>query len=142
MAKASVTVDGVMAGRCGKGLLLLVAAHREDTEQNSKRLAEKASTLRIFNDEAGKMNLALGDLPSQQEPQILAISNFTVYGDASKQRRPSFMDAAPYADGERLFNSFVQALRDLGLSVETGVFGAHMDVELVNDGPVTLILEA
>lgn len=141
VSKASVSVDGQVVGHCGNGLLLLVAAHKEDLEQNAQRLAQKTATLRIFNDQAGKMNLALADLPPQTDPQILAVSNFTVYGDASSQRRPSFVQAAPYAEGERLFNRFVEHLRAQGLTVQTGQFGADMKVELVNDGPVTLILD-
>jgi len=118
-----------------------VGAHKDDTEANAKKLAEKISTLRIFNDEAGKMNIALADLPKQEEAQILAVSNFTVYGDASGQRRPSFVQAAPYEEGEQLFHQFVDQLKSLGIQTETGEFGADMQVELVNDGPVTLILD-
>lgn len=136
-----MSVDDHVVGRCGQGFLLLVGAHKDDTDQNARKLAEKVSTLRVFNDEARKMNLALADLPAQNEPQVLAVSNFTVYGDASGQRRPSFGQAAAYAEGERLFNLFVESLRALSITTETGVFGAHMDVELVNDGPVTLILD-
>lgn len=139
---ASVSVDGEVAGRCGPGFLLLVGAHVDDTDAHARKLAERISKLRVFNDEAGKMNLALSDLPPSDAPQILAVSNFTVYGNTVGQRRPSFIEAAPYAEGERLFNVFVAALRDLGLRVETGVFGADMQVELVNDGPVTLVIDA
>lgn len=137
----SVTVGDRLVGKCGKGFVLLVGAHKDDTDANAKKLAEKISTLRIFNDDAGKMNIALADLPPQDEAQILAISNFTVYGDASGQRRPSFVQAAPYQEGERLFHLFVDQLRSLGIKTETGEFGADMQVELVNDGPVTLILD-
>ena len=87
------------------------------------------------------MNIALGDLPPQEEAQVLAVSNFTVYGDASGQRRPSFIQAASYEEGERLFHAFVDHLRHLGVKTETGEFGADMQVELVNDGPVTLVLD-
>lgn len=139
--RAAVEVEGQRVGHCGPGLLLLVAAHRSDTEREALRLAEKVATLRIFNDETGKMNLALGDLPKQDESRILAVSNFTVLGDASGQRRPSFTEAAPFEEGKVLFEALVKALRSQGLSVETGVFGADMQVELVNDGPVTLILD-
>ena len=142
VSRAEVAVAGRLVGRCGQGFLLLVAAHRDDTEQNAKRLAEKIANLRVFNDEAGKMNISLKDLPPQQEAHVLAVSKFTVYGDASGQRRPSFHEAAPYAEGERLFHLFVDYLRAQGLTVETGEFGADMQVELVNDGPVTLILDA
>jgi D-tyrosyl-tRNA(Tyr) deacylase len=131
-----------LVGKCGKGFVLLVGAHKDDTEANAKKLAEKIATLRVFNDEAGKMNIALDGLQPQEEAQVLAVSNFTVYGDASGQRRPSFVQAAPYEEGERLFHAFVDQLRRLGIKTETGEFGADMQVELVNDGPVTLILDA
>ena len=138
---ASVSVDGKVVGRCGRGYLLLVGAHKDDREVDALKLAVRICNLRVFNDDVGKMNLALKDLPSQPEPQILAVSNFTVYGNTVGQRRPSFVDAAPYEEGHRLFNLFVHHLRLLDLSVETGVFGADMQVELVNDGPVTLVLD-
>lgn len=141
VTRASVSVGDRLVGKCGHGLLLLVAAHKDDTDQNARRLAEKISTLRIFNDEAGKMNISIKDLP-HDGPQILAVSNFTVYGDATGQRRPSFIEAAPYAEGDRLFHLFVDYLRAQNLTVETGEFGADMEVELVNHGPVTVILEA
>lgn len=137
VSRASVTVDGQVTGQCSKGLLVLLAAGREDTEAHAAKMADKIGTLRIFNDAAGKMNFALGDVGGT----VLAVSNFTVYGDASKQRRPSFMDAAPYERGEELFECFVSELKKSGIHVETGVFGAHMDVELVNDGPVTIVVE-
>ena len=141
VSKATVTVGDRPVGKCGNGFVLLVGAHKDDTDANAKKLAEKIATLRIFNDEAGKMNISLQDLPPQDEAQVLAISNFTVYGDASGQRRPSFVQAAPYAEGEKLFHAFVDHLRNQGITTETGEFGADMQVELVNDGPVTLILE-
>ena len=134
---AEVTVEGQVVGRCGVGLLVLVAAHREDVEANAQKLADRIKGLRIFNDAEGKMNLALADV----DGSVLAVSNFTVYGETSKNRRPSFVESAPYADGERLFESFVTALRATGIQVATGVFGAHMDVSLVNDGPVTVIVD-
>jgi D-tyrosyl-tRNA(Tyr) deacylase len=129
-------------GKCGPGFVLLVGAHKNDTDANARKLAEKISTLRIFNDEAGKMNIALTDLPPQEEAQVLAVSNFTVYGDASGQRRPSFVQAASYEEGEKLFHAFVDYLRRHGIQTETGEFGADMQVELINDGPVTLGLDA
>lgn len=142
VSRASVVVDGRVVGRCGPGLLVLAAAHREDTEANAKKLADRVIGLRIFNDEAGKMNLALAAIPETSEPNILAVSNFTVYGETSKNRRPSFIESAPYEEGRLMFDAFVEELRHLGARVETGEFGAHMDVELVNDGPVTVIVEA
>jgi D-aminoacyl-tRNA deacylase len=141
VARASVSVDGKVVGRCGQGLLLLLAAHRNDTEREAERFAGKVVNLRIFNDSEGKMNLSLKDLPPQDEPAVLAISNFTVYGETAKNRRPSFVEAAPYERGKELFERAVEAMQILGLSVQTGTFGAHMDVELVNDGPVTIVLE-
>ncbi|MBX3118981.1 MAG: D-tyrosyl-tRNA(Tyr) deacylase [Fimbriimonadaceae bacterium] len=137
--EAQVDVEGKTVGQIGKGLLVLCAAHANDTEREANKLADKVSGLRIFNDADGKMNLALRDVG---EPVgILAISNFTVYGDARKSRRPSFTEAAPYEKGELLFARFVEELKSLGHRVETGVFGADMKVKLTNDGPVTILLE-
>lgn len=132
-----MVVDGETVGDIGPGLLVLAAAHREDTEANAAKMADRVKGLRIFNDSEGKMNLSLVDVGGA----VLAVSNFTVYGETAKNRRPSFIASALYEDGERLFNHFVQALRNLGVQVETGVFGAHMDVTLINDGPVTVIVE-
>lgn len=129
-------------GRCGPGFLVLAAAHRDDDTKKAEKLADRIAGLRIFNDGDGKMNLALKDLPPSEEPQILAVSNFTVYGDCAKSRRPSFVEAAPYDVGEKLFGEFVAALRGFGVSVETGVFGADMRVRLENDGPVTVVVES
>lgn len=140
---ASVTVDGREVGRCGPGLLLLVGVHREDTEAEAAQLADKVLGLRIFNDPQGKMNLAIRDFPDAKigfELEILAVSNFTVYGDA-KSRRPGFTESAGFEKGKALFERFVGELRRLGASVQTGVFGADMRVSLVNDGPVTLVLD-
>ena len=138
---AEVRVDSMAIGRCGPGFLLYVAAHRDDTNSDAEKLAEKVSTLRLLADPDGKMNLALGDLPESDEPQVLAISNFTLYGDASKQRRPSFMESAPYERGQVLFDHFVAKLKSLQIRTEVGEFGAHMEVESINDGPVTLVLD-
>lgn len=138
VSSASVSVDGRLVGSCEVGYVVLLAALRSDTAANAEKMADRVRGLRVFNDEAGKMNLALADVGGS----VLAISNFTVAGDASKNRRPSFIDAASFEDGRGLFDAFVEALRGLGLRVETGEFGAHMDVQLVNDGPVTVILEA
>jgi len=144
---ATVVVDGREVGRCGYGLMLLVGVHKDDTAAEAKKLAEKISTLRIFNDPDGKINLSLLDFPCKDpqgpkfEYDILAVSNFTVYGDAKKNRRPSFTSSAPYEQGQALFNTFVAELRKIGLDVQTGTFGAHMTVSLVNDGPVTIILD-
>ncbi len=135
---ASVLIDNKTVGKCGVGLLALVAAHKDDTPESAAKMATKLATLRIFNDEAGKMNLSLADVPGSG---VLAVSNFTVYGDAAGQRRPSFVEAAPFEQGKALFDHFVASLRAQNVAVETGVFGADMQVELINDGPVTIILE-
>lgn len=139
---ASVEVEGKTIGQCGKGLLVFAGAHVSDSEQEAKKLADRVLGLRIFNDEQGKINLSIRDLQDKGEVVgVLAISNFTVYGDASKNRRPSFIEAAAYERGEELFNRFVASLRELNCPVETGMFGADMKVTAVNDGPVTLILD-
>ena len=137
--EASVTVDGKIIGQCGRGLVLLVGVHKDDTNAEAKKLAEKVVGLRIFNDPEGKMNLSLQDFDPKLE--ILAISNFTVYGDAKSQRRPSFMNSAPFELGKQLFDQFVAEIRALGITIETGEFGADMQVSLVNDGPVTIVLD-
>ena len=137
--EASVTVDGKIIGQCGRGLVLLVGVHKDDTNAEAKKLAEKVVGLRIFNDPEGKMNLSLQDFDPKLA--ILAISNFAVYGDAKSQRRPSFMNSAPFELGKQLFDQFVAEIRALGITVETGEFGADMQVSLVNDGPVTIVLD-
>lgn len=141
VSRASVTVEGKIVGECGKGLLVLAAAHSDDTEADAVKLADRVCGLRIFNDAEGKMNLSLEDLGELDQPEILAISNFTLYGDALKSRRPSFVQSAGYEQGRALFDRFVTALRERYPRTQTGVFGAHMDVELVNDGPVTLVID-
>lgn len=140
MKWAKVTVGGRLVGRCGPGFLVFAGAGVEDDAQRAANLADRVWGLRIFNDEAGKMNLALKDVSPQGEPNILAVSNFTLYGDTS-QRRPSFSRAAPYERGRELFDLFVSELRTLGATVETGEFGADMQVETLNDGPVTLVID-
>jgi D-aminoacyl-tRNA deacylase len=140
---ASVSVGGREVGRCGPGLLLLVGVHRDDTEAEAKLLADRIMGLRIFNDPQGKMNLSIRDFPQTEggfELEILAVSNFTVYGDA-KSRRPSFTASAGYDQGRALFARFVQEIGILGGAVQTGEFGADMRVSLVNDGPVTLVVD-
>jgi D-tyrosyl-tRNA(Tyr) deacylase len=140
VSSASVSVDGEIVGSCGPGLLLLVGIHRDDESGGLKKVADKVSNLRIFNDAEGKMNLSLLDL-SESEPGILAVSNFTVYGNAEKSRRPSFSDSAGFEKASTLFEQFVAALKETGIPVATGVFGADMQVSLLNDGPVTLVLD-
>jgi len=147
VSAATVRVDGKEVGRCGYGLMLLVGVHREDTAATAKKMAEKIANLRVFNDEEGKINRSLLDFPAKDSPRpmleydVLAVSNFTVCGDARKSRRPSFTESAPYELGKELFEQFVVELRGLGVDVQTGVFGAHMEVSLINDGPVTLVLD-
>lgn len=141
VSRAEVVVDGRVVGRCGPGYVVLCAAERRDTEEDAIKMADRVAGLRIMGDADGKMNLSLRDLPESELPRVLAISNFTVIGETSKNRRPSFATAAPFEEGRRLFGRFVEEMRSRGLSVDTGLYGAHMEVHLVNDGPVTVILE-
>ena len=122
----------------GRGFLALVGVAHEDDAAAARKLAAKTARLRVFDDDAGLMNLALGDVGGE----VLAVSQFTLYADARKGNRPSFTDAAPPELGEAVYEAYVEALRAEGVPVQTGVFGAHMQVELVNDGPVTILLEA
>ena len=133
---ASVTVDGAVTGEIEGGLLLLVGIGPADGPNDARRLAEKAATLRIFNDDAGKFNRSLLDVGGA----ALVVSQFTLYADTRKGRRPSFIDAAPPDVAAPLVDAFAEALRGQGVRVERGVFGAHMRVALVNDGPVTIML--
>ncbi|MEM1502268.1 D-aminoacyl-tRNA deacylase [Domibacillus sp. 8LH] len=135
--QASVTVDGAIKGAIDSGLVLLVGVTHEDTEQDAAWLAEKIVHLRIFEDESGKMNESL----LERGGSILSVSQFTLYGDCKKGRRPNFMKAASGVQAEGLYDVFNRLIREKGVQVETGVFGAMMDVSLVNDGPVTLILD-
>lgn len=137
VSKASVTVDGNVVGAIDAGLMILLGVEHGDVDRDSSFLARKAAELRIFSDEEGKMNRSVIDIGGK----VLVISQFTLIADWKKGRRPSFIKAAPPAEGNRLYEHFVQEVRTLGLHVETGTFGAHMDVSLVNDGPVTMILE-
>jgi D-tyrosyl-tRNA(Tyr) deacylase len=141
VTEASVSVDGEVVGSCGQGFVALVAAHRDDTTAEAVKLADRVWGMRVFSDAEGKMNLALRDLPKDRRIGVLAISNFTLYGDPSKNRRPSFVQSAPFDQGKELFERFVTELQNLGCEVETGVFGAHMTVDSVSDGPVTLIVD-
>lgn len=138
VARASVKVEGVITGEIGKGLLLLVGVGREDSEKDADYLVEKTLGLRTFEDEQGKINRNLAEAGGA----ILAVSQFTLYGDCKKGRRPSFDAAAPPDQALVLFDYFVSQLRASGTRVETGVFRAHMDVELLNDGPVTLLYDS
>jgi D-tyrosyl-tRNA(Tyr) deacylase len=137
VTKASVAVDGRVTGAIGRGFCLLVGYTHGDTEAVNAWMAEKVAGLRLFADAGEKMNLA----PAEVEAGVLVVSQFTLYGDAAKGRRPSFVDAARPEVAEPLYRDFVARLRATGLPVETGEFGAMMQVEIHNDGPVTLILE-
>ena len=138
VSRARVVVDGKVTGEIGPGLVVLIAIGRDDTESTAIFMADKILNLRIFNDEQGKMNHSLLDTGGA----VLAVSQFTLYGDARGQRRPSFMQAAPPEKGKTLYEEFSRALEKLGVRVETGVFQAHMSVELANDGPVTILLDS
>ena len=135
--QAKVTVAGEVTGQIGAGLLVLLGVATTDTDVEAKWLAEKVAGLRIFEDEAGKMNLALAEAGGA----MLVVSQFTLLGDCRRGRRPSFVDAAPPELAERLYEAFVDAVRSLGIAVATGRFRQHMEVALINDGPVTLIVE-
>ncbi len=137
VSSASVTVDGRVTGQIGFGMLILLGVTHTDTESHADRLAAKLASLRFFNDEAGKMNLACHDVGGE----VLVISQFTLYGDCRKGRRPSYTDAAGPEKAERLYDYFIEKMKGLGVPVASGVFGAMMKVSLVNEGPVTLIVD-
>ena len=137
VSEASVEVDGVIVGRSGPGLLVLLGVGHGDGEAQARSLAEKSARLRIFADEAGKFNHSLLDSAGS----ALVVSQFTLYADTRRGRRPGFSDAAPPELAAPLVEAFCAALRALGVPVETGSFGANMRVALVNDGPVTIILD-
>ena len=134
---ASVTVEGNVIGRIGQGFLILLGVTHEDTEVQAVKLADKLTGLRIFEDENGKMNQGLESV----DGQVLVVSQFTLYGNCRKGRRPDFLAAARPEVAIPLYEKFVQLIRDKGIHVETGEFGAEMLVESINDGPVTLILD-
>jgi len=138
VSKASVTVEGRVVGSIGPGFLVLLGVRQGDTEADADYLAEKIAYLRIFEDAEGKMNLSLLDVGGG----ALVISQFTLYGDARKGRRPSFSDAAPPEQANRLYAYFCDRLTGCGITVARGVFQAHMDVALINQGPVTLLLDS
>ena len=138
VSRASVTVGGERVAEIGRGYLALVGVTHGDSAATAGKLAAKTARLRIFEDDAGLMNLALAHVGGE----VLAVSQFTLYADARKGNRPSFVGAARPAQGEAVYEAFVEELRAAGVPVKTGIFGAHMHVELVNDGPVTILLEA
>ena len=135
---AQVTVEGDVVGKIKAGVMVLVGITHDDTEADAEYLAEKIAHLRIFEDESGKMNSSLLDI----EGEVLSVSQFTLYGDCRKGRRPNYMNAAKPDYANKLYEMFNQKLKEKGLHVETGTFGAMMDVQFTNDGPVTLIIES
>ncbi|MGI3184504.1 D-aminoacyl-tRNA deacylase [Nioella aestuarii] len=137
VSEASVQVDGQIVGQTGRGLLILVCAMQGDTEAKAETLANKISKLRIFQDDAGKMNLSLAAI----EGSALVVSQFTLAADTSRGNRPGFSTAAAPADGDRLYQHFAAHLASLGIPTETGRFGADMKVSLINDGPVTIWID-
>ena len=137
VTSASVTVDGEVTGRIGTGYLVLLGVGQGDTEEDCRRLADKLINLRIFSDENGKINLSLTDVGGD----LLIVSQFTLYADCRKGNRPNFIQAGKPDEAERLYNYFADYCRSKGKHVETGIFGADMKVELVNDGPFTIVLE-
>jgi len=138
VSRARVTVDGKLTGEIGPGLLILLGVGKQDSSAVAASLAEKTANLRMFEDQQQKMNLSLRDTKGA----ALVVSQFTLYGDARGQRRPSFVSAAPPALAKQLYEEFCQSLRRLGVSVATGIFQAMMSVELVNEGPVTILLDS
>lgn len=138
VSSASVVVQGETVGSIGRGLLLLCGIHGTDTAAELKWMADKVVNLRIFEDDEGKMNRSVLDVGGG----VLAVSQFTLYGDCRKGRRPSFIEAAPPEQADRLYQEFVGLLRARVEPVQTGVFQTHMDVSLVNDGPVTILLDS
>ncbi|MBD3345573.1 MAG: D-tyrosyl-tRNA(Tyr) deacylase [Chitinivibrionales bacterium] len=135
--QSTVSVEGTITGKIGKGILILLGVHATDTETEAEFCAKKCAELRIFSDEAGKMNRSVLDI----DGEALVVSQFTLYGDCRKGRRPSFVEAARPEKGNELYEYFVACLKQRVHKVETGIFGAMMDVEIVNDGPVTMIVE-
>lgn len=138
VSRASVTVEQEVVGTIGQGLLVLLGVSNKDTETDAQYCVEKILNLRIFEDAEGKMNLSLIDLAGE----LLVVSQFTLYGDTRRGRRPSFIDAAPPAEANRLYEYFVAECRQQISNVQTGQFQAMMDVELLNDGPVTILIDS
>ena len=139
---ASITVDGKITGSIERGLLVYLGVAVDDTEKDAAWMADKAANLRIFEDPQGKMNLSIKELENTDKTGILAVSQFTLLGDASKGRRPFFGAAAEPGKAKALYELFMEKIREQGLLCEAGIFQAHMDVSYVNDGPVTIILDS
>lgn len=138
VTKASVEVDGSTVGRIDTGLLVLLGVAKDDGERDALYLADKISSLRIFADEQGKMNRSIADI----DGAVLLVSQFTLLGETAKGRRPDFTEAAAPEQAKALYEKMAEAFRGKGLTVETGRFGAYMQIELINDGPVTLLLDS
>lgn len=138
VARAELSVNGERVASIGRGYVVLVGVTHDDTEADARYIADKIASLRLFEDEAGKINLGITDVGGE----VLVVSQFTLYADCWKGRRPSFTDAAPPEMADRLYQRVVEMLREAGLPVQTGIFGAHMLVSLTNDGPVTILLDS
>jgi D-tyrosyl-tRNA(Tyr) deacylase len=138
VSSARVVVDGETTGEIGRGFLVLLGVAASDGDEDLRWLVDKVVGLRVFNDAEGKMNLALAEVGGE----MLVVSQFTLLGDCRKGRRPSFIDAAPPEMAERMYDQFVAAVQQRGIRTETGRFRTHMDVQLVNDGPVTLVIDS
>jgi len=138
VARAEVSVDGDRVASIGRGYVVLLGVTHTDDETDARYIADKIASLRLFEDEAGKINLGITDIGGE----VLVVSQFTLYADCRKGRRPSFTQAAPPEIAERLYQRVAEILREAGLPVQTGVFGAHMQVSLVNNGPVTILLDS
>lgn len=135
---SSVEVDGVIVGEINKGFNVLLGISKDDTEEDMKYIKDKIINLRVFSDENDKMNLSLLDIKGE----LLLISQFTLYGDARKGRRPNFMNALGGEEAKKFYDKFVEMMKETGLKVETGIFGADMKVDIKNDGPVTILLDS
>lgn len=135
---SSVEVDGVIVGEINKGFNVLLGISKDDTEEDMKYIKDKIINLRIFSDENDKMNLSLLDIKGE----LLLISQFTLYGDARKGRRPNFMNALGGEEAKKFYDKFIEMMKETGLKVQTGIFGADMKVDIKNDGPVTILLDS
>jgi len=137
VSSASVSVDGETVAEIGPGVVALLGVRTDDDERAAAKMAERIANLRIFEDDDGKMNVSLMDCGGE----ALVVSNFTLYGDTKKGRRPSFTEAAPYEEGKRLFDICCREVETLGIPVQVGIYGAEMKVSLINEGPVTLLVD-